>query len=712
MALMAAKKTTAAPAVVPAPSPVYAVVDSEEEEEGADRNAPITHRITQMKPSWGAEPVVSTTSALFGVGAGALCDSDSDSDYEAPAPRPTSQKCAPPPAVPAQALAPAAASKPPAAASTTVRTTVASRPSGSPLSRFRKAAASTVAANAFKSKGSSVDKPATTITTGVSSSPSPVRKSALSSLFSSNDRIEEDDDVHQHQGSPRTRFEPLQVDTNNLTPVRGLGGATPTARVHAQTQALLVPKPSPKPAFAAGHSTRGSSPIRTPGFGGVSADTDEDVVALPAQLHSVAPVAPFQLALSSTKRPARVPTETLSAYDLAKARHEAEHGSLGSTSGLTPHSTLGSVPGSASLKSKGSLMGSLFADNEKIEEEDVAVAAPSPAVPTATTTVPSSGESGESAIPEESAVDKFTLLRIVEQALIDGPPPARESVTGPRRIPSVSVSAQTDEDRTYTSGSRVFVEIDKARTSVYHKILHDKYCAEQLRLVLLQEIRAANERYYKLEAESDARVAAYETSIRSYYEQKAARLEERYGTCILKATRERDAALQQQARVRTFADDLSNTYVRRMQEVEEVAKQLKAQHEYLTAQKTAMARQRLNLRLTLGQLHDFNCTGAGASGMTPQNTAGGLCDPNKPYLRNSSGRSPTKQPEQWRSDVIRSMGSLGLQDLAGTGAGGRAKTKVAGGTMGTAGSNFYANTVYKQSKLPSSPTQQKSSRTK
>jgi hypothetical protein len=169
-----------------------------------------------------------------------------------------------------------------------------------------------------------------------------------------------------------------------------------------------------------------------------------------------------------------------------------------------------------------------------------------------------------------------------------------------------SIATQTDEDRNYSVPRKHFVELSPSEVSVYNKIVNEHNDIENYRAKLEYEMLREEELLREREMGSLVRVNTFAEEQYMQYEAKREALESRYNALRQSAIKEHHIAMRQQVQVKEFADALNGNYIRKMQEIETIAKQVASHHTFVTEEKRKIARQRLNLDLALQQLNHFN----------------------------------------------------------------------------------------------------------
>jgi len=170
----------------------------------------------------------------------------------------------------------------------------------------------------------------------------------------------------------------------------------------------------------------------------------------------------------------------------------------------------------------------------------------------------------------------------------------------------INIATQTDEDRHYNVPRKHFVELSPSEVFVYTKILNEHDDIENYRAKLEQEMLREEEVLRDREMSSLVRLNRFAEEKHLEYEAKRKTLENRYVILRESAIKEHQIAMRHQVQTKEFADALSLNYVRKMQEIETVAKQMSSHHTFVTEEKRKISRQRLNLDLALQQLNHFN----------------------------------------------------------------------------------------------------------
>lgn len=170
----------------------------------------------------------------------------------------------------------------------------------------------------------------------------------------------------------------------------------------------------------------------------------------------------------------------------------------------------------------------------------------------------------------------------------------------------MNAATQTDEDKSYSVPRKHFVELSPAEITVYTKIQNEHYDIENYRAKLEYEMNREEQLLRDHEMGSLVQINQFAEEQHLQYENKRIDLQRRYRLLSESAVTEHQIAMRQQVQAKEFADALAINYIQKLQEVETIAKQLTGHHTFVSEEKRKIARQRLNLDLSLQQLNHFN----------------------------------------------------------------------------------------------------------
>lgn len=175
-------------------------------------------------------------------------------------------------------------------------------------------------------------------------------------------------------------------------------------------------------------------------------------------------------------------------------------------------------------------------------------------------------------------------------------------------------STQTDEERHYAVPKKKFQQLNASESSVYRNIMAERAQLETLRARLENEM--LKEDFLCSERETSAIVQTNLEGEELHQEclKREATLKEQLRQAAEDAHREVQLARLHQVQAKDYVDGLSTRYLRRMKELQTVAKQLGAHHTFVVEEKRKIARQRLNLDLALQQLSHCTVFAAGGWG--------------------------------------------------------------------------------------------------